>query len=155
MNLSEAVARVPNKASSARCRTCLLRSIELRKLPLQIGNLGKIVDDDVRLTRITCSIILVVSLSFIKCFQWYDFSDDSPRKKLGAVELRDVRLRHLFLLFIAIENRGSVLRSHVWALAVELSGIMGDGKKHFEQLAVRDSGRVVREPNGFSMPRTA
>ncbi len=152
MNLTEAAARVLNKASSARCRTCLLRNVELRKLPLQIGNLREIVHDDVRLARIACSVILMVSLGFIKRFQGYDFSDDGPREKLGAVELRYVRLRHLFLLFVAIENRGSVLRSHIWALAVELSGIMGDRKKHFEQLALRDSGRVVRDPNGFSMP---
>ena len=155
MNLTEAAARVLNKASLARCRTCLLRNIELRKLLLQIGNLRKIVDHDVRLARIACSVILMVSLGFIKRLQRHDFGDDGLPEKLGTVELRYVRLRHFFLLFIAIENRGSVLRSDVGALAVELSRIMGDGKKHFEQLAVRDSGRVVRDPNGFSMPCTA
>lgn len=82
----------------------LFDGVEVWKLLLQVGNLWRVVIDDVRIVGMEGSIVLVVSLSGIKTLQSDDLSYDAAREDFGIVELRDIRLGNSFLLLVAVKN---------------------------------------------------
>ena len=55
------------------------------------------------------------------------------------------------LIVIRVKNRGAVRGADIGALTIELSGIVRDGKKDAQQLAIGDLRRIVDDPDGFGM----
>src|SRR5690349_2762517 len=75
----------------------LLRSgaIKGRQLLLELGELGQVVVDDVRLIRVKREIVLVIVLGRIELVERHYLRDDRLAEHLRGVELRDVVLRDL------------------------------------------------------------
>jgi len=74
-------------------------------------------------------VVLVVVLGGVEGLQRDNLSDDGLRIDLCRVELRDISFGDFLLSLIRIENGRAVLRAVVRALAIELRGIVADGKK--------------------------
>jgi hypothetical protein len=85
----------------------------------------------------------VVVLGTVETLQRHYFSDDPRWNDLHSVELRDLGIRNSLLIIIDVKNGGSIRRTHVRALPVELRWIVGDGKEDAQQLAVSDFGRIA------------
>ena len=75
-----------------------LAHVQIRELPLQIGQLGQVVEDNVRLVRMAHQIILVVALGLIKRLQRRYLCHDGSREGAGRLQLGYVRLRDSLLL---------------------------------------------------------
>ena len=116
----------------------LFRFVQVRKLLLEILNLGKIVDYYVNLIRMMRKIVLVVALRFIKRLERRHFSYDRRAKHFGLVELIDISLRNALLFFITIEDRRALLRPRFGPLAFQFSWVMCVRKEDFEKLAISD-----------------
>src|SRR6266704_3020628 len=128
------------KSSSA------LRLIKARKILFEIFQLGQIVVDDVGILRIVFQIVLVVALGGVKCLQWLDLCDDLSGVNFRGIELCDIGLSDALLIFIGVEDFGTILGAGVRTLAVPLRGIVGDGEENHQELAVgelRDRKSVV------------
>ena len=94
-------------------------------------------------------IVLVVVLGTVETLQRHYFSDDPRWNDLRSVELRDLGIRNSLLIIIDVKNGGSIRRTHVWTLPVELRWIVGNGKEDAQQLAVSDFGRIVNPFDGL------
>src|ERR1035437_2138901 len=75
----------------------------------KILQLRHIESDDIRLIRMQREVILVVILGRIKLLERNHLGDNRLAENPGLVQLIDKRLRPLFLFFIAIKNRQSIL----------------------------------------------
>ena len=82
----------------------LLAGVEIWKLLLQVGNLRRVVIDDVGIVGVKGGVILVVSFGGIEGLQWDDLSHYGTREDFGLVELRDIGLGDSLLLIVDIEN---------------------------------------------------
>ena len=65
--------------------------------------------------------------------------------------MRDVALRDIALDVVGMEYGRTVLGADITALAIELGRIMGNGKKHLQQLPVADLSRVVDDADHLGM----
>ena len=95
--------------------------------------------------------MLVVRLGVIEAFERRDLGDDFSGEDVGGIELGDVGLCDAALLVAGIEDRRAVGGADVGALAVELSGIVGDGEEDAEELAVGDLRGIVDHLDGFGV----
>ena len=110
-----------------------------------------IADLDVGILREVERIVLVVVLGTVETLQRDYFSDDPRWKGLRSVELRDIGIRNSLLIIIDVKDGGSIRGAHVWALAVELRWIVGDGKEDAQQ-PVSDFGRIVNHFDDSACP---
>ena len=115
---------------------------ELRKRALQVVDLRRIVDPDVRIVRVLLGVILVVSLRGIERLERRHLRDDRPLERVCLRQLVDVRLRNALLLVRRVEQRRPILRADVGALAVECRRVVV-GPEDVEQLLVGDAVGVV------------
>jgi hypothetical protein len=81
-------------------------------------DLRRVVIDDVGLVRVQCRVILMVGFRRIKGLQRHYLGHDGAGEHFGFVELRDVGLRNLLLLLVAIENHRPVLAAFIRSLPV-------------------------------------
>src|SRR2546425_5392474 len=109
---------------------------ERGELLLQPQHLRQVVEDDVRLVGVAGEIVLVILLRGIEVLERRHLGDDRTREDVGLVQLIDIGLCGLFLVFVPVEDRRTVLAPHVGALAVHLGGIMRHRKKDPQQLAI-------------------
>src|SRR5258706_14753000 len=116
--------------------TRVLRLIDVWKILFQIFQFGQVIVDDVRIIGIVLEEILMVALGGIESLEGLDFRDDGPGVDLRGVELRDIGLSYALLLCTGVENRGAVLGAGVRTLAIPLRGIVRDGEKNSQELAV-------------------
>ena len=82
----------------------------------------------------------------IEAFQRNHLRDNRALEDMRLVQFFDVLLGDLFLLFIDVENRRTILRANVVVLAVQRSRVVSHREVDLEQLAVSDPGRIVRNP---------
>src|SRR6476646_9409061 len=109
----------------------------------QALDLRKVVDKDVRQVRMAGGVILMIFLLPIERLQRRHFRHDRARKYLGRLQLIDVGLTNASLFFGGEEDDRSVLRTLVWSLPIELSGVVSDGKEDLQELTIRNLRRVV------------
>ena len=128
-----------------------LPAIEIRKRALEILDLRNVVHRDVGLRRIVDQIILMVALRRIKSFQRIYAGDNRARKRMGAIQLRDVSFGNALLILIGIENGGSILCAGIGSLAIQLRGIVDHGKCDLQYLPVGNGGRVKGYLDRFRM----
>jgi hypothetical protein len=75
---------------------------------------------------------------WIERLQRHNLRHDRSTEHLGVAQLLDVRLRNSLLLCAGVEDRGPVLRAAIGPLPVELSWIVCDVQKYFQDLPVRN-----------------
>src|SRR5260370_5966573 len=93
----------------------------------------------------------MVALSRVEGLEGLDFRDDGPGVDLGGVELRDVGLSDALLTGAGVEDGRAVVRAGVRARAVPLRGMVRDGEKNNQELAVGELGRIIGDANGFGV----
>jgi len=108
------------------------------KEALQVPYLGQVVDDNVRLRGVTGHVVLVVAFSGVEGLAGFDFGDDGGIENAGGVQLGDVGAGELGLFVRLREDGRAVLRAAVGALAVQLGGVVGDGKEDAQDFARAD-----------------
>ena len=81
-------------------------------------------------------VVLMISLGLIIRVESGDLRDDRPPEDFGLIELLNVGFGDALLLVAGVENCRAVLRARIGALPVQLGGVMRDGEKDFEELAV-------------------
>src|ERR1700676_1266960 len=96
-------------------------------------------------------VVLVVVLGGVEGLEGDDLRDDGLRINFCSVELRDISFGDFLLPLVRIENGRAVLRAVIRALAIELSGIVPDGKKDHENLAVGNLGWIEDDFHGFGV----
>ena len=104
--------------------------------------LGKIVEDDIRVIRVVCEEVLVIGFGRIKPLERGNFGNDRRPENAGFVQLGDIGKRQLLLRFVGIENRRTVLGPLIRTLAIELCWIVRDGEENPQKVFVRNLGRV-------------
>src|SRR6266852_7169771 len=97
----------------------------------------------------------MVALSRVESLEWLDFRDDGPGVDLCSIELCDVGQSDALLLRNGIKDRGAVLGAGVRTLAIPLRGIVRDGEKNHQELAVGELRRIVDDADGFSVAGNA
>ena len=78
---------------------------QLRKLLAQRGDLGYVAHLDVRIVRVLDRVVLVIVLAFVEALQRRDLRHDRPGEHLRRIELLHIRLGHLALLVVGVEDR--------------------------------------------------
>src|SRR6266849_1344999 len=126
-----------------------LRLIKARKILFQIFQFRQVVVDDVGIIGIVLYVVLMIALSRVEGLEGLDFCDDGPRVNLRSIELRDVGSSDALLLRAGVEDGGAVLRAGVRTLAVPLRGIVRDGEKNHQELAVAELSWIERTADGF------
>src|SRR5712692_4346227 len=112
--------------------------IEARKNFFQVFQFGQIVVDDVRIIGIVFEVVLMVALSAVESLEGLNSCDDGPRIHSGRIELRDVGLSDTLLLLAGVKDHGAVLGAGIRTLAVPLRGIVRNGEKNHQELAVSE-----------------
>ena len=84
----------------------------------------------------TIAVVLVVLLGGVESRQGNHLSHDECGKNLRLIQLLDVCLGDPFLLRVRVKDHGSILRSDIGSLAVQLRRIVCDLKKDVEQLPI-------------------
>src|SRR5512135_2722349 len=87
----------------------------------------------VTLERIVLEVFLMVIFCNIETVKRSYFGNDGIIPKTGSTDLPDDFLGNFFLLCIVVENRRTVLRTGIVALAVKRSGVV-DGEKYGQQI---------------------
>ena len=87
--------------------------IKVGKQALQGLDLRQIVDDDIRIVRVTRHEVLMMVLGRIEIPARLGFSDDRAIEHMRLVELDDVRLGDAHLLRICRENCRAILRPDI------------------------------------------
>ena len=113
--------------------------IKIRKNFFQIFQFGQVVVDDVGIIGIVLEVVLVVALSGVESLEGLNFCDDGPGVNLRSVKLRDVSLGDALLFLAGVKNRGAVLGTSIRALTIPLRGIVRNGEKNHQELAVGES----------------
>src|SRR5450755_2733915 len=121
----------------------LFALVEVREFLLQMGNLGSIVINDVRIVGMKSRVILMIGLGSVEGLQPNNLRDDRAREDSRFVELRDVGFGDSLLVFGGIENRRPVLRARIGSLPVQFCRIVRHGEKDFQKLSVSDLRWVV------------
>ena len=80
----------------------------------------------------------MIWLCLIERLQGHNFRHDRTREDFRAVELSDVGFGDALLFVAAVEDRRSLLRAFVWALSVELRGIVRHREEDAVQFSVGD-----------------
>src|ERR1035438_9107390 len=93
----------------------------------------------------------MISLRRIERAQRDHFGHDGGWEHFGCVDPADVGLGGLFLVLVGVEDDGAVLSADVGALAIFLGGVVGDGEKDLQKLAIGDLGRIVGDLDGFGV----
>ena len=75
-------------------------------------------------------VVLMICLCIIKAFQGHNLSHNWFPKDFGRVQLRDVLLADLLLLFAGVEDNGPVRRTYVRPLTIELGWVVNDGEEY-------------------------
>ena len=81
---------------------------EFRELLLQGFDFRAIANLNVRVVWIVVSVILMIVLGPVKCFQGPHFGDDWPMKDLPLNQWCYVRIGQVPLLFVGVEDRRTV-----------------------------------------------
>src|SRR3954454_16103994 len=115
-----------------------LLDVVLRKDLLQVLDLRDVVEGNIGLVRVQRQVVLMIVFRRIEPLQRADLGHDRLLVDLGGVELGDIGLRHLLLLIIGSEDRRTILRTGVRALAVQLRRVMHHGKEYLQDLAIAD-----------------
>src|SRR5215467_5045284 len=115
---------------------------QVRELLLERRDLGPVADFNVRIVGILERVVLVIIFSAIKTLERDNLRHDPRREDLGRVQLSNIGLSDALLIRAAKENHRAIRSTNVRPLAVELSGIMGDGEEDAEKLSVGDARRI-------------
>ena len=106
------------------------------------------------LTRIAAGIlqqiVLVLGFGLPEVTRRYDFGDDFARPQTGFVNISDRIFGNLALLVRRIENRRSIARADVVALAVACAWIV-DLEEKFQDLSIPNLRRIKEYLDGFGM----
>src|SRR5882724_11005845 len=70
---------------------------------------------------------------------------------MGLVDLFDVGLGYLLLLFIGVKDRAPVLGADIGALPVKRSRVVGNAEEDLQDLAIRNLGGVEGDQDGFGV----
>ena len=81
-------------------------------------------------------VVLVVVLGAMELLQRLNLRDDGFGELTRAGQLLHLGLRHLLLFRAGVKNGGAVLAANIWALAVELRGVVRDAKKYLQQFLI-------------------
>src|SRR5260370_26348002 len=111
----------------------------------------QVVVDDVGIIGIVLYVVLMIALSRVEGLEGLDFCDDGPGVSLRSIKLRDVGSSDALLLRAGVEDGGAVLRAGVRTLAIPLRGIVRDGEKNHQELAVAELRWIVGDAYGFSV----
>src|SRR5712692_959807 len=93
----------------------------------------------------------MVALGGIEGLEGFDFRDYGPGVNLRRVELRDVGLSDALLLRAGVEDGRAVLRAGIRTLAIPLRGIVRDGEKNLQELAVAELRWIIGDADGFGV----
>src|SRR5215813_1976301 len=132
-----------------------LLPVASREDPLEVLDLGQVVEDDVRVRRMPEEKVLMVGLGGVEGAESVHTSDDGPGECLALLELGDVRLRDPPLRFVGVEDAGSILAADIGSLAVELGGIVDNREVDLEHLAIRQLFRIETDLHRLGMPGPA
>ena len=125
--------------------------IEIWELLLEMFDLGGVALGDVGIFGMMGGVVLVIVFGAVEGLQGDDLCDDAVAEEFGVVKLFDVGLSDAALIVSVKENDGTVLRSGVRALAIELRRIVRNREENFQQSAVSDFGGVIVDFNGLSV----
>jgi hypothetical protein len=84
----------------------------------QILDLGKIIENDIRLIRMIGQVVLMVAFGFMKNLQCGDLSYEGTTEDFSLIELLDVSLRDAPLFFVKVKNSRAILRTSVRPLPI-------------------------------------
>src|SRR5580704_9112902 len=115
-----------------------LSRVEIRELLAKMSNLGRVVIKNVKVVGMIGGVVLMVTLGLVESLQRHHLSHNGARKDFGLVQLGNVGLGNVFLFVTAIEDLRAILRAFVGTLTVQFGGIVGDGEKNAQQLAIRN-----------------
>lgn len=110
-----------------------------------------IVEQDIRLGRMQCQVILVMLLGWIKLLQRHKLRDYGSGESVRSGKLQDYILRDFLLLCIGEENSRTVLVAGIRPLAVDLGWIVRHAEKYLKQLLVGNLRRVEADAHRFGM----
>lgn len=133
----------------------LLRFVEFRELLAEVLYLGSIIHHDVRIVGMLRGVILVIVFGGVEGGIGIQLRYDRGAEDFGLIELIDVGLGDLLLIFRGVKNCGAVLRAVVGALAIQFRGIVCHRKKDAQELAESDFGRIVDYFHGFGVAGVA
>nr|GEZ81630.1 hypothetical protein [Tanacetum cinerariifolium] len=95
-------------------------------------------------------VILMLWFGFPERPGLYDLSDNFARPQARGIDVRHRVQRYAFLLFVEVEDRRTIARAPVVALAIRRGGVM-NLEKEFEDLAVADDRRIEDDFDGFGV----
>src|SRR5262249_23364619 len=132
----------PHRLNPPQTRTSLLQILDLRR----------VVENDVRLRGMLERVILVIGLGREeRGLHRAGLGHDRAPERLRRIELRDVVLRDLRLRLALRENLRPILRAGVRALAVELRRVVRHRKEDLQDLPVGHLFRIEGHLHGFGM----
>src|SRR5882724_9443619 len=118
---------------------------------LQVGDLRQVVEHDIGVGGIVDEEVLVIGLGREESLQGIDPGRDGAAEDAGAVELGDIGLGDALLPGVGIEDGGTILRSLVRSLAIELGRIMRDGEEYAQDFAIGDLRRIEADLDRFGV----
>src|SRR5712692_10129199 len=83
--------------------------VERGELLLQPPHFWQVVEDDVRLVGVAREIVLVILFRGIEVLERRHLGDDGTGEGVGLVHLIDIGLCGLFLVFVPVEDRRTIL----------------------------------------------
>ena len=104
----------------------------------------------VALVGVIAEVILVICLRWGIHREWGDFGHDGRIPDAIRLDFFNHIFCGLSLLFIVIENRGSILRSDIRTLSVRRSGVM-DAEEHIQDRAEGDKIGIKGDLNDFGV----
>jgi hypothetical protein len=110
-----------------------------------MGDLRRIVIDDLATVWMTRGIVLMVGLGRIESLQRDYLSHDRARKNFGFFELRNVGFRNSFLFVVGVEDDRAILAALIRTLAIELRWIVRHREEHPQKLTVGDLRGIVSD----------
>src|SRR3546814_5404665 len=75
----------------------MILSIQRRKEALHVGDLGKVIDDDIRIMRMSGQEVLMIALRGIKAGVLFNTGDYGLAKRMRGRQLRDISPGHVSL----------------------------------------------------------
>ena len=114
----------------------LSRYIQLGELPAKACHLGEVINHDVRVVRMMDGVVLMIVLGLIIRVKLGDLRDNRALKDFSLIQLLDVGFGYPLLLIAGVKDSRAILRARIRALPIQFRGVMRDGEKDFEELAV-------------------
>src|SRR5690606_15036653 len=96
----------------------------------------------------------MIIFCFIKYLIGAYLSNDFFVVSTFIIQLLDVKVCSFFLVVVVVKNCGSILRTYVGPLTVQLCWIMGN-KERRKQFIVRDLSGIVNDITSLGMPSSA